>query len=101
MADDTLTLNPNGTVSIRFDGYDSTWRRPTLREFRSWREQLVGASKAEDQEAAIVQAVRDIASTLGNPLPDDSDDWPIWTIADATWIPAVLAHWRAVPLVRG
>ncbi len=38
---------------------------------------------------------------LGDPLPDDEDDWPAWLAADQTIPTQIIEHWRTVPLAPG
>jgi hypothetical protein len=38
---------------------------------------------------------------LGDPLPEDHDDWPAWLAADQTIPTKIIEHWRTVPLAPG
>ena len=38
---------------------------------------------------------------LGDPLPDDWDEWPAWLAADQTIPTQIIDHWRTVPLAPG
>ena len=38
---------------------------------------------------------------LGDPLPDDPDDWPAWLAADSTLPGEILKHWRNHPKASG
>ncbi len=38
---------------------------------------------------------------LGDPLPEDEDEWPAWLAADQTIPTQMIAHWKTVPLAPG
>ncbi len=42
-----------------------------------------------------------VFTDLGDPLPDDEDDWPAWLAADQTIPTQIIEHWRTVPLAPG
>lgn len=45
--------------------------------------------------------VAEMFEQLGDPLPDDPDDWPAWLAADHTLPGEILKHWRNHPKVSG
>ena len=45
--------------------------------------------------------VAEMFSQLGDPLPDDTDDWPAWLAADSTLPGEILKHWRSNPKASG
>ena len=42
-----------------------------------------------------------VFTDLGDPLPDDEDEWPAWLAADQTIPTQILNHWSTVPLAPG
>jgi len=42
-----------------------------------------------------------VFTDLGDPLPDDEDEWPAWLAADQTIPTQILQHWSTVPLAPG
>lgn len=40
-------------------------------------------------------------SQVGDPLPEDTDDWPAWLVTDPSVLPDILKHWRSVPKASG
>lgn len=80
------------------------------------RAMLDGEPSEEDAEKAR-QMVRDLGATplhelttpvlaemfsqVGDPLPEDSDDWPAWLITDPSLMRQILDHWRTVPKASG
>lgn len=51
-----------------------------------------GADDEDDDE---------FAGLSNHVLPRDVDDWPAWLVLNNSIIQEFIAHWRAVPLVRG
>lgn len=45
--------------------------------------------------------VREMFDQLGDPLPEDIDDWPAWLAADVSLPGQILAHWRKAPKASG
>jgi len=99
---DTVELQPSGTIVLRFGDWESTLRRPTLRELR----ELIASASSEklDPEAqmtANLEWVRRALNLLGaNQWMADLDDFPPFVIA-AEFASELVKHWRTVPLVRG
>src|SRR5690606_25509486 len=40
-------------------------------------------------------------SQVGDPLPEDVDDWPAWLVTDPSLMRQILDHWRTVPKASG
>ena len=51
-----------------------------------------------DQTAVVIA---EMFSQIGDPLPDDTDDWPAWLAADSTLPGEILKHWRSNPKASG
>lgn len=47
------------------------------------------------------ELVKEIFSQLGDPLPDDIEEWPVWLATDVTLAGSLLAHWRSHPKASG
>ena len=45
--------------------------------------------------------LKSVFKDIGDPLPDDHDDWPAWLAADQTIPTQIIEHWRTVPLAPG
>jgi hypothetical protein len=45
--------------------------------------------------------VAEMFAQLGDPLPDDPDDWPAWLAADSALPGAILNHWKTHPKASG
>jgi len=45
--------------------------------------------------------VKEIFSQLGDPLPDDIEEWPAWLATDVRLPGALLAHWKTHPKASG
>jgi hypothetical protein len=45
--------------------------------------------------------VKPFTPLADSPLPEDTDDWETWLLADEELIPKLMEHWRQVPLVPG
>lgn len=45
--------------------------------------------------------VKKIFQQLGDPLPDDIDDWPVWLATDITLTGQILNHWKTHPKASG
>lgn len=45
--------------------------------------------------------VAEMFAQLGDPLPEDPDDWPAWLGADSTLPGEILKHWRNSPKASG
>lgn len=45
--------------------------------------------------------VAEMFAQLGDPLPEDYDDWPAWLGADSTLPGEILKHWRNSPKASG
>ena len=44
---------------------------------------------------------REVFAQLGDPLPDDADEWPAWLAADGTLPARIVAHWQTAPKASG
>ncbi len=128
-----IEFSPMGTVTVTLDGKDYVLKRPKLRQYRHYRDQIRELStqavetlselrekleKAKGKEAeAIEEEVAHVAANsfeltsipwlksafeeLGDPLPDDHEDWPAWLAADTSIPTRIITHWRTVPLAPG
>lgn len=52
-------------------------------------------------ELTSVPWLKDAFEQLGDPLPDDHEDWPAWLAADQSIPTKIINHWRTVPLAPG
>ena len=129
-----ITFDPQGTVTVTFDGNTYRLRRPNFGQFRYFnrtyygivddlaarlneaREMLAGEPDEETAERAR-QMVKDLGETplhelttpilaemftqVGDPLPEDSDEWPAWLVTDPSLMRQILDHWRTVPKASG
>ena len=129
-----ITFDPQGTVTVTFDGNTYRLRRPTFGQFRYFnrkyygivddlqsrlteaRDMLNNDPTEEDAERARAM-LRDLGETplhelttpvlaemftqVGDPLPEDVDDWPAWLVTDPSLMRQILDHWRTVPKASG
>jgi hypothetical protein len=132
-----ITYDPQGTVTVTFDGNTYKLRRPNFGQFRYFNRKYYGivddlqsrlteaqdllkkSREAEDPEGVerAKAMVRDLGATplheittpvlaemftqVGDPLPEDVDDWPAWLVTDPSLMRQILDHWRTVPKASG
>lgn len=48
-----------------------------------------------------VSIITEMFAQLGDPLPDDPDDWPAWLAADSSLPGKILNHWKTHPKASG
>jgi hypothetical protein len=129
-----ITYDPQGTVTVTFDGNTYKLRRPTFGQFRYFnrkyygivddlqsrlteaRDMLNNDPTEEDAERAramlrdlgehplhelTTPVLAEMFSQVGDPLPEDVDDWPAWLVTDPSLMRQILDHWRTVPKASG
>lgn len=45
--------------------------------------------------------LKEVFEDLGDPLPEDHDEWPAWLATDQSIPSQIITHWRTVPLAPG
>ncbi len=76
----------------------------TLKEDGPAFEKLTGEITEVGRNSFLLTSVpwlKAVFEDLGDPLPDDEDDWPAWLAADQTIPTQIIEHWRTVPLAPG
>jgi hypothetical protein len=76
----------------------------TLKEGAPAFEKLTTEITAVSRNSFLLTSVpwlKAVFEDLGDPLPDDEDDWPAWLAADQTIPTQIIEHWRTVPLAPG
>lgn len=48
-----------------------------------------------------VDILREMFAQVGEPLPDDEEEWPAWLAADSTIPGEILNHWKSHPKASG
>lgn len=129
-----ITFDPQGTVTVTFDGNTYKLRRPTFGQFRYFnrkyygivddlqsrlteaRDMLNSDPTEEDAERAramlrdlgehplhelTTPVLAEMFTQVGDPLPEDVDDWPAWLVTDPSLMRQILDHWRTVPKASG
>lgn len=68
----------------------------------------IEASKAETRAIKddpfynrTAEIIAEMFFQLGDPLPEDKDEWPAWLAADSNLPGAILAHWQVSPKASG
>ncbi len=56
---------------------------------------------ANSFELTSIPWLKSVFEQLGDPLPDDHEEWPAWLAADQTIPTKIINHWRDVPLAPG
>jgi hypothetical protein len=117
MADEGLTLNPNGTIDVTLGEKSYRLRRPNFGELRrlweAWDEAaekhdslIADADKRDDRTLRVGRAEawlafqRVVFDTISEPLPEDGDEVAGWLLT-ASVGSQFLAHWQAVPKASG
>ena len=129
-----ITYDPQGTVTVTFDGNTYKLRRPNFGQFRYFnrkyygivddlqsrlteaRDMLNNDPTEEDAERAramlrdlgehplhelTTPVLAEMFTQVGDPLPEDVDDWPAWLVTDPSLMRQILDHWRTVPKASG
>ena len=69
-------------------------------EFKSLEAEINKVSQ-NSFELTSVPWLKEVFDQLGNPLPEDHEDWPAWLAADQSIPSKIITHWRTVPLAPG
>lgn len=118
---DKLDLQDNGQAVLVIDDTHYTLRMPRLGQFRELRQLLqdqVDEVNRLDRERVAhqddpgytpptfdlnpgrIQWLQRAFALVGDKELPPEDEWPVWMTADDL-IPAIVRHWREVPLARG
>ncbi len=94
----TLSTNALDTLTTMQDKLE------TLKEDGPAFEKLTAEITEVGRNSFLLTSVpwlKAVFEDLGDPLPDDEDDWPAWLAADQTIPTQIIEHWRTVPLAPG
>jgi hypothetical protein len=69
-------------------------------ELRRLQDALADLNKTPFYERTIT-ILQDMFAQVGDPLPDDVDDWPAWLAADSSLPGKILNHWKTSPKASG
>lgn len=48
-----------------------------------------------------IEWMREAFTQVGDPLPENVDDWPAWLAGDSSIPNAIIQHWRSAPKASG
>ncbi len=69
-------------------------------ELRRLRDELAEINKTPFYDRTVT-ILAEMFSQVGDPLPDDPDDWPAWLAADSSIPGEIIKHWRNNPKASG
>ncbi len=98
--DEIRTLAINAVAKLE----EMQTKLETLKEGAPAFEKLTGEITAVSRNSFLLVSVpwlKALFKDLGDPLPEDEDEWPAWLAADQTIPGQIIDHWRTVPLAPG
>lgn len=86
LADAPDTPEKKAKAQKRLDALSDELRTTTVKPLYEWQ----------------IPWTRDVFTQLGDkPLPEDSDEWPVWLASDPSLPNQIITHWQAHPKASG
>lgn len=97
---DTLQRIQDETAEVERNYADDEDSPEAKAELRRLKGALADLNRRPYYERTI-SILAEMFSQVGDPLPDDPDEWPAWLAADGTLPGEILKHWRMNPKASG